>query len=442
MKQFFSNWIMIIMVFLLFGSTKGYSQNFNFYLGAGKLPQGFIRVQPEAVYSEQIGYGYHYQTKVSVVNQTNQQLQSYSFTTADQPFYFSVRVPEGNYKVTLTLGDLCKESETTVKAESRRLMLERVVTRPGEIISKSFIVNVRMPEIHTGGRVRLKERERDKLDWDDKLTLEFNGVRPAISKIEIEKVEDQITVYLAGNSTVVNQGAEPWASWGQMITRFFGTEVAIANHAESGLALASFRSQNRLDKIMSTIRPGDYLFIEFGHNDQKMTGPGDGPWESYSDHMRHFIREARRMQAIPVVVTPTARRRFDAEGNSVNTLDDFPAAGRRMAEEEQVPLIDLNRMTTLLYEAMGVEESKQAFVHYPANTFPGQIEALADNTHFNGYGAYQIAKCVLQGIRDNELPLADYIVDMLGYDPEKPDSVEQFWLPLSPGIELVKPDGN
>ncbi len=322
-------------------------------------------------------------------------------------------------------------------------MLENLSTKPGEILTRSFVVNVRKPEISTGGRVRLKEREVTKLDWDEKLTLEFNGSRPCICSIEIKQVHDQITVYLAGNSTVVNQGEEPWASWGQMITRFFKPGVSIANHAESGLALASFRSQNRLDKVLSLIKPGDYLFIEFGHNDQKMTGPNDGPWKSYSDNLRHFIREARNKQAIPVVVTPTARRRFDEHGKLINTLDDFPAAGIKVAQEERVALIDLNAMTTILYETLGVEGSKNAFVHYPANTFPGQAQALADNTHFNAYGAYLIAKCVIQGIRENELNLADFVIDMPSFDPGNPSLLfENFHLPLSPGMDLIKPDGD
>ena len=210
--------------------------------------------------------------------------------TADKPFFFSVNVTEGNYKVTLTIGDAKEKGGLTVKAESRRLMLEKIITQPGEVITKTFIVNVRMPEISTGGKVSLKERELDKLDWDNKLTLEFNGARPCISSIEIAKAEDQVTVYLAGNSTVVDQSAEPWASWGQMITRFFKPGVAIANHAESGLTLASFKSQHRLEKILSTIKAGDYLFIEFGHNDQKMNGPNDGAWKSYAQNLKYFIQ--------------------------------------------------------------------------------------------------------------------------------------------------------
>ena len=115
---------------------------------------------------------------------------------------------------------------------------------------------------------------------------------------------------------------------------------------------------------------------------------------------------------------------------------------RKLAEEEGVPVIELNEMTRTLYETLGVEESRRAFVQYPANTFPGQTQALEDKTHFNPYGAYQIAKCILQGIKDKKLGLARYIKDFEGYDPAHPDDVNTFVWDLSPFTEIEKPDGN
>src|SRR5690606_18081377 len=140
--------------------------------------------------------------------------------------------------------------------------------------------------------VHLKPRELTKLDWDDKLTLEFDA-NTALNAIEIEKTDSQITVYLAGNSTVVNQEEEPWASWGQMIPRFFRPGVAIANHAESGLSLGSFIGISLLEKVLSVIKPGDYVFVEFGHNDEKEKGPNDGPYKSYTERLKIFSREVR-----------------------------------------------------------------------------------------------------------------------------------------------------
>lgn len=416
--------------------------NAKYAFGLSKAPSGYTSITPDTKFSDASGFGFDFDSQVKTVNNSNSNKIGSSYITADKPFYFSVNVPEGNYKVTVTLGDSKGTSTTTVKAESRRLMLEKVQTPNGAVKKYSFIVNIRKPEISTGGKVTLKPREYGKLDWDNKLTLEFNDARPCVDAVEIEKVDDQITVYLAGNSTVVDQDDEPWASWGQMITRFFKPGVAIADHAESGLTLGSFLGSHRLDKVLSIIKPGDYLFIEFGHNDQKEKGPNDGAYASYTERFKLFISKVREKQAIPVIVTSTSRRSFDDNGKTVNTLGDYPVAARKVAAEEKVALIDLNEMSAKFYDALGVEPSKKAFVHYPANTFPGQDKPLADNTHFNPYGAYELAKCIIEGIKANHLNLVKYIIDAPAFDPSHPDPVEQFNLPPSPKNSTVKPDGN
>jgi lysophospholipase L1-like esterase len=372
----------------------GYKYDF----GPGKVAQGYTQVLPTDVYSREKGYGFDFDSKVSAENNGGKNLLSSDLVKSDKPFYFSVALPEGNYKVTVTLGDPKNAALSTVKAESRRLMLENIKTAAGQSLSKTFVVNIKDKNIAGGQVVGLKPRELTKLDWDDKLTLEFDQ-QTALQAIEITKAEDQVTVFLAGNSTVVNQDDEPWASWGQMIPRFFKPGVAIANHAESGLTLGSFAGSRRLAKILSIMKPGDYLFVEFGHNDQKEKGPNDGAYKSYTERLKTFIGEAKKKGGIPVVVTSTSRRSFGPDGKIVNSLGDFPDAARKVAAEEKVALIDLNAMTTILFNALGEEPSKKAFVHYPANSYPGQDKALADNTHFNPYGAYEIAQCIILGIK-------------------------------------------
>jgi lysophospholipase L1-like esterase len=416
--------------------------SFKFDFGSGKAAKGYTKVTPQDTTVDKTGYGFDFGSKVKSVTTDAKKSLTGDYITSDKPFYFSVNVPEGNYKVTLTLGDAKGGSFTTVRAESRRLMLEKAETANGDIKKYSFIVNIRKPQISTGGMVARKPREFGKYDWDDKLTLEFNDRQPCVDAVEIEKVDNQVTVYLAGNSTVVDQDDEPWCSWGQMITRFFKPGVAIADHAESGLTLGSFLGSHRLDKVLSVIKPGDYLFIEFGHNDQKDKGPNDGAYKSYTENFKKFIAKTREKNAIPVIVTSTSRRAFNDSGKVVNTLGDFPAAARKVAQDFNVPLIDLNAMTAKFYEALGNEGSKKAFVHYPANTFPNQAVALADNTHFNSYGAYEIAKCIIEGIRQNHLSIEKYIIDAPAYDPSHPDPVATFSLPLSAKNSSVKPDGN
>lgn len=426
---------------LFFANAQVSSYKFDF--GSGKVAKGYTQVLPTTIYSKETGYGFDFGSSVTAIDRGGKDVLKSDFVTSDQPFYFSVDVPEGNYKVTITLGDQKEKTITTVRAESRRLMLENIETKPGEFVTKTFTVNRKERQINASSKVILKDRELTKLDWDDKLTFEFNNARPCICSMEIAKVADVITVFLAGNSTVVDQDDEPWASWGQMIPRFFKSNIVIANHAESGLTLGSFLGSKRLEKVLSVMKPGDYLFIEFGHNDQKDKGPNDGAWKSYTERLKLFISEAKNKGGIPVVVTSTTRRSFDSTGKIANSLGDFPAAARKVAQDENVALIDLNAKTMELFNAMGPVNSMKAYVHYPANSYPGQTKALADNTHFNPYGAYEIAKCIIEGIKENKLGIAKYLVDDLqAFDPSKPDDVTKFYWPPSPKSTVVKPDGN
>lgn len=417
------------------------SKKFDF--GPGKVEKGYMQVLPTDVYTKERGYGLISNTPVTGVDRKGKDALKRDFVTSDKPFYFQVDLPEGNYRVAITFGDKKEKTLTTVKAESRRLMLEKIETKPGEFVTKIFTVNVRSARINQKDSIRLKSREKEYLNWDNKLTLEFNDARPCVNAIEITKVNDAVVMFLAGNSTVVDQEKEPWAAWGQMIPRFFKQDVVVANYAESGEALKSFESEKRLDKISSLMKQGDYLFIEFTHNDQKPGSAHVDAFTTYKEELKKFIQEARERGAIPVLVTSMHRRRFDENGKIINTLEDYPEAMRQTAKEEHVFLIDLNAMSKELYEAIGVEDSKKAFVHYPANTYPGQQKALEDNTHFNNYGAYELAKCIVEGIKANIPDLAKYLDDGLPhFDPNHPDAVKDWIFPASPAISNVKPDGN
>ena len=360
----------------------------------------------------------------------------------DNPFFFSVDVPEGNYRVTVTLGNKYAETNTTIKAESRRLMLENVNTPKGKFVKRSFVVNVRNKMIGDNDSVRIKPREVGKLNWDNKLTLEINGSKPGLVAMTIERV-DVPTIFLAGNSTVVDQDSEPWCGWGQILPRFMNSKIAVANYAESGEAANSFVSAKRFAKLLTKMKKGDYIFIEFGHNDQKQKGEGKGPYLSYKRDLEYLILESRKKGGIPILVTPMHRRSFDENSKVVNTHGEYPDAVRLTAKEHNVMLIDLNAMSKTLYEAWGVEESKKAFVHYPSGTFPGHDKDLADNTHFNTYGGYQICKSILRGLVDNNSPLTKFFVkDFKTFDPAYPDKIEDFNIPPTPFSSTVKPDGN
>jgi lysophospholipase L1-like esterase len=190
-------------------------------------------------------------------------------------------------------------------------------------------------------------------------------------------------------------------------------------------------------------KPGDYLFIEFAHNDQKPGVNHLDPFTTYKATLKEWIDETRKRKVTPVLVTSMHRRNFDSLGHIINTLSDFPEAMRQTAKEEHVMLIDLNTMSKILYEAWGPDKSLKAFVHYPAHTFPGQDTELKDNTHFNPYGAYGLARCIVQSIKDQHLPFAKFLKkDFPPFNPAKPDLVEKFYWPLSPLTSSLKPDGN
>ena len=389
--------------------------------------QTFDLTQPQPTYSDQTGYGYDV-------------LPAPTKKTLAQPFYFSVKVPDGNYRVKVIVGGK-KNGHTTVRAEGRRLMMDNIVTpKAKDTQTVEFVVNKRSTFIEEGKRVKIKDREKGYLAWDDRLTLEFNGDNPAVKSIHIEPV-DVPTIYLCGNSTVVDQNYEPWASWGQMITRWFGPEVAISNHAESGLTARTFLGSFRLDKILSSLRKGDYVFVEFGHNDEKEKRPGDGAWYHYVYNLKIFVDQVRSKGAEIVFCTPTQRRAFDSDNKTIkNTHGDFPAAMKMVAEREQVPLIDLNQKTKTFFETLGFEDSKRALVHYPKEMYGRE---LADNTHFNPYGAYEVAKCVVMGMKELGLPIVQYLrPEWQDFNPAQPDDWKTFkWAP-SPMTENTKPDGN
>jgi lysophospholipase L1-like esterase len=408
------------------------------------VQKGYTQVLPSTVYNAQTSYGFDFGSTVTSRNYGGPDALKSDYITSDKPFYFSVKLPEGNYNVKVILGDKEGESETTIKAECRRLMVEKAQTAKGKFTSQEFTVHVKDSIIRTtNSKVRIKPREVAYLHWDDKLTLEFNNTAPKLCALEITPAKGVTTVFLAGNSTVVDQAEEPWAAWGQMIPAFFKPgKITIANYAESGETLKAFKAERRLEKIWSMAKPGDYLFIEFAHNDQKPGGNHLDPFTTYKATLKEWITEARKRNITPVLVTSMHRRNFDSTGHIINTLLDYPEAVRQTGKEEGVAVIDLNAMSKTLYEAWGPEKSIKAFVHYPANSFPGQKAAIKDDTHFSTYGAYQLAKCVANGIKQADLPIAKYLKDMPKFDPENPDSVENWDLPMSAFIGAKKPDGN
>jgi len=440
--------ITLFSLIILFDGSNAQQTSFKFDFGSGKVALGYIQITPDSKFNYEKGYGFDQNSNLEAIAREGDPLKG-DFITSKKPFFFSVKLPDGNYDVKLLLGDSKGISATTVRTECRRLMLENIRTTKEEIKTESFTVHVKDSMIHDASgavinRVRLKPRESSYLHWDNLLTIEFNDSLPKVCAVEIIPNKTATTIFLAGNSTVVDQANEPWAAWGQMFPRFLiPGKIAVANYAESGETLKAFKGERRLEKIWSLAKPGDYLFIEFAHNDQKEGGNHLDPFTTYKQTLKEWITETKKRNMIPVLVTSMHRRRFDSTGHIINTLDDYPEAMLQTAKEEGVALIDLNAMSKTLYEAWGPDKSIKAFVHYPANTFPGQDKKLEDNTHFNPYGAYELARCIVNSIQKQNLPLAKYIrKDITAYDPSRPLPFEKFYWPPSVVTMSVKPDGN
>lgn len=353
-------------------------------------------------------------------------------------YLYSVALPEGIYRVTLTLGDKRSAGKTTVKAESRRLFLRDVATRRGQTVTRSFLVDVRNARLprqpagapRFGQTVLLDERDLASFSWDDKLTFEFLG-QPRVAAIHIEPASAP-RLFLAGDSTVADQYTEPFTSWGQMLPAMLDDHMVVANHAKSGATMKSFITQLRVSKLLTQARAGDWLFIQFGHNDQKAEWPMTylDPELTYPAYLRSYIAEARRRGVHPVLVTSPERRNFDEGGKIKDTLGAYAAAVRKVAAEENVPLIDLNRDSIAIMQALGPEVSPRAFA-----------EDGKDRTHNNNYGAWLFAAAIARQVAEKIPELAPYVT-LKTFDPAHPPLPDALPIAASMPLDESKPEGS
>jgi len=386
-----------------------------FVLGAAPTSADTVAVAPGRVYAD--GYGYE----------------------PGSDALFSVAAAPGNYRVTVTIGLPNLATDTTIKAESRRLMVDALKVAAGRPVTVSFIVNVRdaklvPPPLNApgGSQVLLKPRETGSFTWDDKLTLEILGEHPGVTAIAIEPVTVP-TVFLLGDSTVTDQPAEPAASWGQMFPAFFAPDIAIANHAESGETMKSFMTELRFAKVLELARPGDWALIQFGHNDQKANWPQTyaAAETTYRDYLRTWIAEFRRRGVMPVLVS-SPERRFWTGTRIRATLSDYAAAVKAVGAELNVPVIDLNAMSMVFYEALGPDRAPLAF-----------NDNGKDTTHHDNYGAWVLARCVAKGLADAKAPLARHLKpDLPPFDPARPPDPSRFRLAPSIAHDARRPEGN
>jgi len=362
---------------------------FYFDFGIGDKPDvPYVQLLPDTVYTSERGYGFVNHARVSSRDRGGaNRLQSAFCIPLDA--CFKADLPNGCYNVTVTIGDAITPTLTSLYYGTGRMVLNKLTTTAGQYAVHSFTVKIN----------------------NGQLSLSFSGVAPRINAIRIEETKQATTIYLAGDSTVTDQDTFPYAGWGQMLPLYFKQEIAIDNHAVSGRSSKSFIDEGRLDAILGDMKPNDYLWIQFGHNDQKSDAErATSPFTTYKEHLQIYIDEARARGAKPVLITSMHRRKFDEEGRIIDTHGDYLTAMRELAKEQDVPLIDLAEKSKTLYEQLGDESSKALFVWAYPGEFIAFPEGVKDDTHFQAEGAIQIARLVADGVRELGLsPLDLYL---------------------------------
>ncbi len=371
-------------------------ERLRFVFGEGAVKAGEKLVTSTTRYTAERGFGFEEEAAPATAKALAGPRAGHAVLAPHQPLHFSVDLPEGSYRVKATLGGSAQASNTTLRAEVRRLVLQGAQTRARESRTEVFAVHVRTPKLPEG-QVRLRaprESTQEAWNWDGRLTLEINGAQPVLQALEIERVEIPL-IFLLGDSTVADQSGEPYASWGQQLPRFVDAGAAVVSLAQSGETYRDSLQRRRLDKIISLGRPGDLVLMQYGHNDQKQLRDGSGSVASYQNEIRQHVRALQAAQMRPVIVTSVERRFFEPDGSLRFTLKDYVEAAKAVAAEFKLPVIDLNEASRKLYLQLGPQQAERAFAHPEG----GKV----DPTHHNNVGAWRLAALVADSLRAQKL---------------------------------------
>lgn len=222
----------------------------------------------------------------------------------------------------------------------------------------------------------------------------------------------KIKVWLIGDSTMSVKETRfyPETGWGMPFAYFFDSTVVIDNRAKNGRSTKSFIKENRWKSVMDSIQADDYVFIQFGHNDEVPTKANYTTEEEFKANLTRFVNESRSKKAVPVLITPVARRKFDSTGHIQGTHEVYSAIVRTVAKENKVPLIDLDTKSKALLQDMGAENSKLLYLHLAPGEHPNYPAGKVDDTHFSELGARKMAQLVLAEIKALQLELAQRVV--------------------------------
>lgn len=370
---------------------------FHFDFGPGATEAGYTQVNAAQAYSPESKFGFTNTSVTSGEDRGTPDALRSDFVQA-QGSSFLVDLPNGDYTVKLIAGDSAAATNIAITAE--KIAKVQLTDKPaGQFLEMEFPISL----------------------VDGQLNLDFTGTAAKINSLVISARQprtatDDPGVYLAGDSTVqtYDPGFAPQAGWGQMIGRYFDEKVAFYNHAIGGRSSKNFISQGRLDEILRVINPGDYLMVQFGHNDatvgvdDRYASPAD-----YKEYLRTYVNGARQRGATPVLVTPVGRRDFDEATGKFNvSFPEYVEKMKELAAEENVALVDLSSLSRAYYDEIGPEATKSVFLHVDAGVYPNRPNGTVDNTHFQEYGAIHIARLVAGGVKGLNVPLASRVKEI------------------------------
>ena len=231
---------------------------------------------------------------------------------------------------------------------------------------------------------------------------------------ETVKTIENVSIYTIGDSTMAdkpNPDENPERGWCQLLPTLLNDKATVKNHAVNGRSTRSFITEGRWDSVQKQLKKGDYVFIQFGHNDQKENSPKryTNPHTAYRNNLIKFVKEARAKEAIPVLFTSIVRRNFNTDSTLIDTHGVYPLEARLVAQEQDVPLIDLQYLTEKLEESYGVEASKKLHLHYAPNEISYYPEGKEDDTHLSVLGATEVAKLAVNELREKVEGFNSYI---------------------------------
>lgn len=220
-------------------------------------------------------------------------------------------------------------------------------------------------------------------------------------------------IFMCGDSTMANKPlipAQPERGWGQLLPMYFQDSVRIENLAMNGRSTKSFRDEGRWQTVMDRLEPGDYVIVEFGHNDQKKEDPKrySDAFGTFKKNLERYVREAREKQGRPILATPVTRRSFTG-GEVRDTHGDYSVAVRQVAAEQKVPLLEMHGRSAELVAKLGPELSKKMYMWYEPGEYASLPEGKQDSTHFNAYGASRICDLAVEEIKINVPALAEWL---------------------------------